>query len=181
MTTPLGGPSQIVVKCRNWDGTGGNNIVRGDAVELVGHVYDTDQGEPILYAKKAPSSSSGKFLGIALSDAPKGLSANPDAGDGSGTGAGDYFHVCVFGLVQAKVTTIGSGAIVPGEAVVAGLQPTLMGAGSAGVLGDTAGSGSNTVVGIALETGKWSSVATADDLTWVFINGIQPSASFGGT
>lgn len=190
MTTPLGGPSQIIVKGRHNaanDSAGGRPIRAGDAVVLVGTAYDTDQGEPIfLVDHLAGSTNKTKFLGIALNAAPTGGS---QGGGGAGTGAGGYTHVCVFGLVQARVVSGGSGAIAAGEEVVAvgstgGFQNSYGTYGIRGLLADANVMGTTTdtavVAGIAVQAGDWGTVSGTQNLTWVFVNGIGRHG-FGGS
>ena len=194
MATPLGGPSQIVVKCRNNDDYDGVDILPGDAVSLLTTSYDTETGEPIFWITKSDTTaaSASNFLGIALSRASKGLAGSTGTGGsleptGGSHGRG-YCHVCVFGLVPAKVASHGTGSVAAGEAVYAiashGGAAYSDGASGRGVLYDNALLASGAVVaGMAPQSGNWGTTGDSSGAkvtSWVFINGIGRHA-FGGS
>ena len=210
MGTALGGPGQVIVKCRNNDEYGGVNIEKGDAVSLVTTTFDTNTGEAVLFVTAmkggATNPNTANFLGIALGNARKGpVGTITDAGSGtlstavSGTGALDlreYVDVCVFGLCEAKVASAGGLDVLVGEHLVicdtnypAGVNWTEN--SGKGILGGSTAVSADTplAVGWALETGGWGSsganaaavgATNVHQLTWVFINGIGRHA-FGAT
>lgn len=162
MATPLGGPSQIIVKARNNSAT--IDIQAGDVVELVTTTYDTDQVEPILYVVQATAATGEGPIGVAQEMMRKGTAA----------GKGEYGNVVIFGLVKARCSSSAPGAVAAGEIVVGGGS----GADQLGLIQDDARVGGATM-GVALQAGAMASAGATESLTWVFLNGIS-NRSFGG-
>ena len=201
MMTPLGGPSQVIVKCRNHHDYDGFDIEPGDAVSVINTSYDTETGEPVIWVESTTYLNKDRFIGIALNRSSKGAAGSTGtSGSLEPTGGSHergYLNVCTFGLVQAKVAINGLALVTAGDIVFA--QATNAGAAAGwaastaaarGILvHNAAGSGTNAVTaGIAVATGGWGTSGGSplgEDnamqvLTWVFINGIGRQG-FGGT